>query len=255
MTGKPTISVVTPVYNTEKYLAASIESILGQTFADFELILIDDCSKDSSPEIIKHYSDNDPRIISFTNEKNIGCGASKNTGIYFARGTYIAIHDSDDISLPQRLQTQHLYLQQHPELFLLGAGLINVYEDGREEIEKLVLGEDNIRPEMLKRVCVNSPSWFFRNDHKHFFRERFICAEDYDFLLNLMTEGKRFDHLEEPLVRYTIRGNSISNGPNASVALEFADVAREFYFQRLKTGKDGYWSFDPTPIQGKLRKG
>lgn len=113
----PQITVLMPVYNAEKFLKDAIESILNQTFIDFEFLIIDDGSTDSSPEIIRSYKD---KRIRFTqNEMNLGITATLNKGIEMASCELIARMDSDDISYPQRLQKQYDYLQQHTDCALL----------------------------------------------------------------------------------------------------------------------------------------
>ena len=100
----PLVTVLMPVYNGEKYLAEAIESVLNQTFADFELLIIDDCSSDNSVEIIQSYNDNRLKLI--INEENIGQSKTLNKGIEFAKGKYIARLDQDDLSYKERLQIQ-----------------------------------------------------------------------------------------------------------------------------------------------------
>jgi glycosyltransferase involved in cell wall biosynthesis len=108
----PQISVIMAVYNGEKYLAEAIESILNQTFKEFEFIIIDDGSKDNSLNIIKRYAKKDSRIIIIKNEKNMKLAWSLNKGLKIARGKYIARMDSDDISLTDRLEKQYYFLEK-----------------------------------------------------------------------------------------------------------------------------------------------
>ncbi|MCW3076085.1 MAG: glycosyltransferase [Bacteroidetes bacterium] len=124
----PFISVLLPVYNAGKFLHESIESILNQTFSDFELIIINDGSKDNSKEIIKSF--NDSRII-FIDQENIGLAASLNKGLGLAKGRFIARQDNDDISLPQRFEKQLIYFEQNPEVDLLGTAAEITDEQGR----------------------------------------------------------------------------------------------------------------------------
>jgi Glycosyl transferase family 2 len=113
----PTISVLLPVYNCAEYVGAAIESLLAQSFDDFELIIIDDGSTDSTPHLLKDV--NDPRIRLFT-QSNRGLAATLNTGFELARGTYIARQDADDLSLPERFARQVAYLDAHPDCALVG---------------------------------------------------------------------------------------------------------------------------------------
>jgi len=104
------------VYNGEKYLAEAIESILAQTFTDFELIIVDDGSQDRSPEIIREYEQRDDRVRFLWQGRNRGVSFARNRGIDAAGGQYIAFMDSDDVSLPTRLEQQLRFLQESPEI-------------------------------------------------------------------------------------------------------------------------------------------
>src|SRR5688572_25740567 len=116
----PTVSVVMTVYNTERYVREAVESILGQTFRDFEFIIIDDGSTDSAPAILREYADRDPRIR-LVSRPNTGIVRAANEGIALARGNYLARMDSDDVALPHRFEKQVRYLNEHPACVLVGA--------------------------------------------------------------------------------------------------------------------------------------
>ena len=118
-----------PVYNGERFLAQAIESILAQTFADFEFIIVDDGSRDRSAKIIRDYESQDDRIRLLELEHNVGKAAAKNHGIEAARGEYIAGMDSDDVSLPGRLEKQVDYLRSNPEIGALGTSASLTDED------------------------------------------------------------------------------------------------------------------------------
>jgi len=113
----PLVSVVLPVYNCEQYLGEAIESILSQTFASFEFIIIDDGSKDRSAEVMKEFQDDRIRIVQ---QPNQGLAATLNRGIALARGQYIARQDQDDLSYPERLARQVAHMEAHPDCVLLG---------------------------------------------------------------------------------------------------------------------------------------
>ena len=107
------------VYNGSSYLEETMESIVNQTFTDFEFIIIEDCSTDNSPEIIANYANKDKRIIIVKNEENIGLTKSLNKGLKLAKGDYIARQDADDVSLPSRLEKEVLLLENNPEIGLV----------------------------------------------------------------------------------------------------------------------------------------
>ncbi len=115
----PRVSVVLCVYNQAAYVAEAIASILGQTLTDLELIIVDNGSTDSSPEVVHSFTD--PRIRYVRNERNLGHAGSLNRGRALARGRYLAIMDSDDISLPERLARQADFLDAHPDVAMCGS--------------------------------------------------------------------------------------------------------------------------------------
>mgnify|MGYP000182675022 FL=1 len=116
---KPTITVLTTIYNGSLYLEKAIESILNQTFSDFDFLIIDDASTDNSVEIIKSY--NDHRIVFIQNSKNIGQVASLNKGLKIAKGKYIARFDQDDVCLPKRLEEQYDFLASHQRISIISS--------------------------------------------------------------------------------------------------------------------------------------
>ena len=117
----PLVSVVMPVYNGETYLAEAIESILTQTLSDLELIVVDDCSTDGSAAIVRDYASRDERVRLVQHDHNQGSASARNSGIAVSRGEFIAAMDSDDISLPHRLEKQAAFLQSHTDFGLVGS--------------------------------------------------------------------------------------------------------------------------------------
>jgi len=116
----PLVSVIIPVYNGETYLAEAIDSVLAQTLRDFELIVVDDGSQDGSVDILEGYVKRDRRVRLLRHESNRGKADARNTGIAVARGQYVAMMDCDDVSLPERLHKQVLYLEAHPGIGAIG---------------------------------------------------------------------------------------------------------------------------------------
>jgi len=118
----PVVSVVMATYNAGRFLQPAIESILDQTFRDFELIVINDGSTDSTPQVLAGF--NDDRLIVLTNEHNLGIAASTNRGLAAARGEYVALQDHDDLSLLHRFHTEVGFLDAHPDIALVGSAAI-----------------------------------------------------------------------------------------------------------------------------------
>src|SRR4051812_30773328 len=136
----PKISVVMPVLNGEKYLREATESILNQTFKDFEFIIINDGSTDRTEEIIQSFAD--PRIVYIKNEKNVGLSRVFNQGIRAAQGTYIARMDADDISLLHRFEKELEYLENNPKIDIVGSAMMIIDAEGKKVRKAL-------RPEKL----------------------------------------------------------------------------------------------------------
>ena len=126
----PKISVLMSVYNGSDYLRESIESILNQTFDDFEFIIINDSSTDNTEEILNEYAQKDHRIKLFNNKENIGLTKSLNKGIRLAQGEYIARQDADDISFPKRFEKQVAVLDRHPEAVLISCDIEVINSEG-----------------------------------------------------------------------------------------------------------------------------
>ena len=127
---QPKVSVVMSVYNGSCYLRESVDSILNQTFTDFEFIIIDDGSTDNTWEILTKYAEGDRRIKLYKNEENIGLTKSLNKGLKLAAGEYLARQDADDISLPTRFEKQVSFLQEHPEIVLASCDIELINAEG-----------------------------------------------------------------------------------------------------------------------------
>ncbi|MDL1964019.1 MAG: glycosyltransferase [Deltaproteobacteria bacterium] len=244
------ISVIMSVYNSEKYLDQSIQSILDQSSRDFEFIIVNDASTDRSLEIIKKYQKRDERIILLNNEKNIGLTKSLNEALNEAKGSYIARQDADDVSLPERLGKQYRLLEKTKNVFLCGTSGIDIDEKGNilRDNGRVIVGCEKVKKRLRKGNCIIHSSIMFRN-HGFTYRDKFRYSQDYDFYLNLLTKGLKLDNLEEKLIEYrTVPSNTCTLKKNKQVL--FAKKARTFYRQRIKTGKDKYGEFDPLEILG-----
>ena len=114
---KPNVSVITPVYNAEKFLKETIDSVLKQTYKDYDYLLVDDCSTDSSADIVKEYAENDNRVKYIKLKENSGAAVARNTGLEHAQGRYIAFVDSDDLWYPEKLEKQLTFMQENNEAF------------------------------------------------------------------------------------------------------------------------------------------
>ena len=125
----PHVTVLMPVYNGERFLRAALESVLGQTYRDLELLVVDDASTDQTRAIVDSFDDARLRVLA--NPRNLGLPRSLNRGLACARGTYVARHDADDLSHPERLAHQVVYLDGHPQTALVGSAYVEIDEHGR----------------------------------------------------------------------------------------------------------------------------
>ena len=248
----PKVTVLMSVYNGEKYLQEAIDSILGQTFKDFEFLIINDGSTDKTGEILKSY--NDPRIKIINNEKNIGLTKSLNIGLRIAKGEYIARQDADDISMPERLEKEVEFLEQNRNIGVVGTDYLIINEKGkivhivkclncsRELKEKLLEGNQfGHGSVMLRKECI---------DKVGIYREEFKFAQDYDFCLRI-AEVYDVANISEPLYKWRIDSKSISVAKKA-LQDKYALLAIELAKERKKIGKDKFQSLNKEEIDKYL---
>ncbi|RSK48391.1 glycosyltransferase family 2 protein [Hymenobacter rigui] len=184
----PLVSVIIPVYNAGEYLRPAIDSILHQTFQDFELIIVDDYSRDESLAVARSY-ETDPRVTVLANEQNRGRSFTDNYGAEYARGKYIAKMDADDVALPHRLQTQVDFLEQNPTVGLTSSFMQCFGES--DIVYEYPLSADAVRSFMLFNMPVANPTAFFRRSllQEHGLRYddtiQDTFGEDYEFIARL----------------------------------------------------------------------
>lgn len=244
----PKISVITAVYNGDKYLRETIQSILSQSFNDFEYIIINDCSNDKSLEILNEFAKNDSRIFIKNNIKNIGSVESRNIGLKLAKGKYVAILDHDDISMQDRLRKQFTFLENHKNIFMVGGGAINVDENGiRISKFKPIIKINKIKKTLPFKNCFYHPTVMYRNEGLLFYRKNILYSDDYDFYLRLLSEKKILANMSDVLIKYRLHRSSSSSKNFTRMEL-FAEKTREFYRQREIKGFDNYEDFDPKEI-------
>jgi len=203
----PLVSVVMPTYNGERFLRPAIESILNQTFRDFELIVIDDGSTDTTPRILAEFKHKDDRLIVLSNEQNLGIAAATNRGLAAARGEYVALQDHDDLSLPRRFQTQVDFLNSHPEIALVGSAAELIDENGVTYDEYHEPEDDiELKWETLFRCPISHTSVMVRRrvmlETGGYSPDPTLkVASDYD-LLSRIVMRYRVANLSQPLVQW-----------------------------------------------------
>lgn len=233
--GLPPISVVMSCYNAQRWLAESIESVLNQTWRDFEFIIVDDGSIDETSRIIRRYAAQDPRIVQLS-KPNTGLADSLNTGIARARGVWIARLDADDLCLPERLALQWRAASANPKLVFVGSGLVLIDEYGRRfAVHRYPTShQKSVAHLSTARKFPAHSSAFYRADAFWAvggYRTRIKRSEDRDLWLRLSQIGQ-FKSLRQPLVAIRKHAGQISHEEGGMRQLYDAHVAMVGYWLR-----------------------
>ena len=185
----PKISVIMPTYNAEKYLQEAINSILEQTFADFELLIVDDNSQDNTKKIISLYEDKRIKLIEGPCK---GIAAALNKGIEVSKGEYIARMDADDISLPERLEIQLDFLMQNPNISLCSTPIRFFTSEEELHIEGIGLTPEEVKIKLLFKTPIFHPTVMFRKrdfvQHQLYYNTNWKAAEDYELWSRVVRE-------------------------------------------------------------------
>lgn len=224
MNTTPKISVIMSVFNEEQYVREAVESILNQTEKDFEFIIIDDCSTDSTPGIIGEIHDD--RIVLIRNDVNQGLTKNLNKALNVAKGTYIARMDGDDISKPERFAVQVKYLDEHPEIMLISC---NTETFGEQHLVSDITGTpEELKCKMLLRPVLAHPGFMFRkslvDEYGLTYDPHFRSAQDYDFAARV-TRSHQIFVVPEVLLQYRAHKGQVSQTPNLK-QFGFADEVR-----------------------------
>jgi glycosyltransferase involved in cell wall biosynthesis len=226
------VSVLMPVYNASAYVKEAIESILTQSYKDFEFLIINDGSNDASEELILSFKD--PRIRYVKNEKNLGLIHTLNKGIDLCKGDYILRMDADDISLPDRIKKQVEFMDQHPEVGVCGSDYIQ-FGKGREifhqshHAHELILGwtlfnSSVVHPALIMRSSLlKTENPYFNTEYKH--------AEDYELWSRLIFRCK-FADVPETLLKYRLHSSQVSRVFKAE-QIESGNKVRRKLLERL----------------------
>lgn len=213
------ISVILPAYNAELYIKEAIDSVLAQTFTNFELIILNDGSTDKTEEIILSYQDS--RIVYVKNEQNLGLIGTLNKGMALAKGKYIARMDADDICLPERFAKQVNFLEEHPDYIICGTAAYRFFNNLTDKKAFYVpINDENIRVRLFFNTGFIHPSVMFRTEtirtHNLSFNDNYKYAEDYYFWMDLLKYGKGFN-LKEKLLYYRVVATSQTAVGNSNI--------------------------------------
>lgn len=245
---EPLVSIIMPAYNCERYIKEAIDSVIAQTYKHWELIVIDDGSKDDTAKIVDELSLKDSRIHLYVNEKNQGVSATRNKGILIARGDWIAFLDSDDMWKPQKLEKQMLLSQETGAEFLFtGSSFINEkgdYYRGIFEVPQKVtykrLRMHNViscSSVLIKKCLLDDIK--MENDDMH---------EDYAVWLRVLKTGVCAYGINEPLLIYRISKNSKSGNKLKTIRMTYK------VFRFLGINPVGSTYFMLTHVAGSLQK-
>lgn len=234
----PKISVVMPAYNAEKYITEAIESILNQSFRDFEFIILNDCSTDATESIILSYGD--ARIVYVKNEENLGVARTLNKGLAIAKGEYIARMDADDVSLPQRLERQAAFLEENPAVAVLGCNVETFDETGSLYTGWSATDPKQMHIDLLFSCGLAHPSVMMRReviDALGGYDPAFEGLEDYELWCRV-TQSHQVTTLPEVLFCYRVHSGQVTKNPS------------EKYLSRLRSLKEKQLQWLGLPTQG-----
>lgn len=230
------VSAIMSVYNGEKYLRKAIESILTQTFEDFEFIAINDGSADSTPKMLAGYEEKDPRI-KVIHQCNLGLTRSLNKGIQMAQGEYVARLDADDVALPERLEKQLQFMEDNPHVGVLGTAYYEIDAHGQIVGKKVFpLRDGELRKALIRYNPLFHGSAMIRRtvfERVGLYNESFLRSQDYELWFRVAKHFK-LANLAEPLMmrRY--------EAANISVASERQQIAFALR-ARLKAIREGQY--------------
>ena len=233
----PKLSVVMSVYNGEEFLHTAIESILNQTFRDFEFIILDDGSKDNSISIIQSYEDN--RILLHKLDHQ-GLPSALNYGISISKGQLICRMDSDDIALSTRFEKQIQLMSKQPEISLCGTSIEIIDEKNNYIGNRIMPSEHSQILETINYSCnVVHPTYCLRKEiHESIggYRNELLYSQDYDYLLRVIDKGYKVYNIPEILLRYRMINKSTPK--KTYNQMRYGLLAQKLHFERIKYGKE-----------------
>lgn len=215
---EPLVSIITPVYNAERFLSDTIKSVQNQTYKNWEMLLVDDCSKDNSAQIIKEFQKYDNRIKYIKLEKNSGASVSRNTGIKNAKGRFIAFVDSDDIWKPEKLEIQIKYMLKENLGFTFTS--YRYMKENGELTNKIAKAPSKINYNgLLKNTIIGCSTVVIDREIVDYFEMPLVRrGQDTATWLQILRKEKYAYGIEQDLVNYRLVGESLSS--NKIIALK-----------------------------------
>ena len=210
MEKEPLVSIITPLYNSEKFIAETIESVLAQTYTNWEMIIVNDCSKDNGSKIVKEYVEKDKRIKLFNNEKNLGGAGTRNKAIKEAKGRYLAFLDSDDNWTPLKLEKQISFMEKN-NFFFTFTEYEKIDEESKSLNEKVIVPEKVTYKKLLKANVIGCLTAVYNQEKLgKIYMPDIRKGQDFALWLEVLKVSKEGYGLFETLGKYRIRQNSLS---------------------------------------------
>lgn len=213
------VSIIMPAYNSERFIAEAIQSVINQSYQNWELIVVDDCSRDNTREIIEKLASQESRILSVYRNKNGGKPSiAKNSAFDFINGSFVAFLDSDDLWLPDKLQKQLEIIEQDYDFGLCYTGGYLI------DVEGIEIGSfipkykfKNIFNKMLFRYEINNQSVMIKRELLSKFNENITIGEDFNLFMNIVYCHK-VCNVKEKLVKYRVHPSSITKSKNKDLS-------------------------------------
>ena len=233
------VSIITPSYNSTKFIKECIDSVLAQTYQEWEMLIVDDCSKDDSVEYIQSLIANEPRIKLMPLDKNVGAAMARNRAIEEAQGRYIAFLDSDDIWLPNKLEVQLSFMKEHNYPFTFSA-YNSISEDGSEEFKTINVPQSLTYNQYLADTIIGCLTVIIDKEQTGDFRMPNIrSSHDMALWLDILKRGFKAYGLNENLAKYRLVSNS-NTAKKYKAIKEVWDVYRNIeHFGIIKSAY--YW--------------
>lgn len=233
------LSVIVTVFNAEPYLIESLDSLFGQSFQDFNAILVNDGSTDGSREIMIEYAKKD-NVIMLENKYNEGIPVARNRALLESQSEYIAIHDADDISLPDRIEKEVLFLDTHPDIDVVGGHALKISTTGEH------IGYMSYPPEstskafiVIDRFKLNpiiDPSCMYRRDSVfkrggYSMDPNMKTVLDFHLWCRMLLSGQKLSNIQEPIIKYRINPNGVTRRETSNM-LQATDVVWSTFVRR-----------------------
>lgn len=222
----PKVSIVLPTYNGEKFIRESIDSILGQTFTDWELIIVNDCSTDGTPDIVNRYAAADSRIRVIHNKENQKLPESLNIGFREAKGEYLTWTSDDNMYLPAALEKMAAYLDAHEDEVMVCAWMDVIYEDGRfcrewrKYDEEFMMFNDCVGACFMYKKCILEQIGEYD--------KKFFLVEDYEYWMRLLIHYGHIGWLDEKLYIYRIHDGSLTEKRKKDIRRQLLRMRRKY---------------------------